>query len=238
MAANKIKYSAKRAVFNRYVGSKLLNIMRAAQPAGIWPSAPSVCISWGAAAADIAESAVKDWQACRRHVKRMSTATDRFYQGRTRLSMQNDADGPDRKMMYTLQEKAVRGAVKRWNISSSESEDVGCSDSDDSCDSLGRIEKEEHLEGTNYSSRRAHLVTEMPIHAFTTCSSGSDGAGHSGAEAAPAAALDVSHSFYIQRLLNGSFAWGTQNLCLKSQYMQQQVNPLYCRRFISAYLQM
>ena len=154
-AANKIKYSAKRAVFNRYVASKLLAIVRVSQPESIWPVASKVCISWGSTAAAIAESAVKDWQTCRRHVKRMNTTTDRFYQGRTRLSMQVDPNSSGRKLVYTVpltsprvsplesrgisalnadgtlkskravSEKAARVAGRSWNISSSDSEGDG-----------------------------------------------------------------------------------------------------------------
>jgi hypothetical protein len=228
-AANKIKYSAKRAVFNRYVGLKLLTIVRASQPESIWPSDPTTCISWGTTAADIAESAVAAWQTCRRHVKRMSTTTDRLYQGRTRLSMRANEQGSGRSMVYTLPEKSARGAeIRSWNISSSESEDGGCSgDSDDSCDSLAGMEKEELLDGTSFSSSRMHLVSELPINAFTSnshgCAAKSDGSACPSPAEAAIEALDLSHAFYIQKQLQAQSRWGSQNLLLKSQWLQRQV---------------
>lgn len=234
-AANKIKYCAKRAVFNRYVGSKLLTIVRASQPESIWPSTSKVCISWGSAAADIAESAAKDWQTCRRHVKRMNTNTDRLYQGRARLSMHKNDQGGGMNLVYTVKEKAERAVGKKhWNISSSESEDDGCpGDSDDSCDSLADIEKEDMLDGTNFSSGRMHLVSELPINAFTpNPATGSETRGyenaadscvHSLPPDAPVEVLDLTNDDYIQKQLQAHFSWGAQNLLLKSKYLERQV---------------
>lgn len=235
-AANKIKYSAKRAVFNRYVALKLLAIVRASQPESIWPSDAATCISWGTTAADIAESAVTAWQTCRRHVKRMSTTTDRLYQGRTRLSMRANEQGSGRSMVYTVPEKSARGAeIRSWNISSSESEDGTCGgESDDSCDSLAGMEKEELLDGTSFLSSRMHLVSELPINAFTSNSSGegythrgcaamSDGCDSPSPPGAAVEVLDLSHAFYIQKQLQAPSRWGSQNLLLKSQWLQWQV---------------
>ena len=267
-AANRIKYSAKRAVFNRYVGSKLLAIVRVSQPESIWPTASTVFISWGSTAADIAESAADDWQTCRRHVKRMNTTTDRMYQGRTRLSMQSDPNGNARTIVYTLpftspkassiesmkisshnadgtlkskramSEKAARGAGRSWNISSSESESEGdVGDSDDSCDSLGDrsgIEQENMLDGTHFCSSRMYMVSELPINAFTSnspCGSSASIGGSSAArghastspQAPPVEALDLSHSYYIEKQLTGKCSWGAENSNLKSEYLQRQV---------------
>jgi hypothetical protein len=234
-AANKIKYSAKRAIFNRYVGSKLLAIVRASQPQSIWPTASNACISWGHTAADIAESAVKDWQASRHHVKHMSTTTERFYQGRTRLSMQNVDKSSHRKMMYSLPDKTSRGPGKSWNISSSEDEtEDGDGDSDDSCDSLAEIEKEEMLDGTKFVSSRMYAVSELPINAFTSkfCarSATSDNFLADPGETA-AEALDLSHAYYIENYLQ-SHSWGSKCLCLKSQYNQRQVRHQNLKPFI------
>jgi hypothetical protein len=219
-AANKIKYSAKRAIFNRYVGSKLLAIVRASQPQSIWPA--HACISWGSTAADIADSAIKDWQASRHHVKHLNTTTERFYQGRTRLSMQNVDKSGHRKMIYSLPDKTSRGSGKSWNISSSESEtEGGNGESDDSCDSLSEIEKAEMLDGTKFLSSRMHAVSELPINAFTSKSPESIGRSDDSANSVPAA-LNLSHAYYIEKYLQ-SHSWGAGNLCLKSQYNQRQV---------------
>lgn len=228
-AANKIKYSAKRAIFNRYVGSKLLAIVRASQPQSIWPTQSNACISWGNTSADIAESAVKDWQASRRHVKRINTTTERFYQGRTRLSMHNDEKGSSsRKMMYNLPDKTTRGPGKSWNISSSDSENEGCdSGSDDSCDSLTAIEKETEVDGTKISSSRMHGISELPINAFTSkCpekNRACDDCAHTCSDEPFANSLDLSHAYYIDKYFQSHHSWGAQSLCLKSQYMQGQV---------------
>jgi hypothetical protein len=239
-AANKIKYSAKRAVFNRYVASKLQTIVRSSQPESIWPSNSTTCISWGATAADIADSAVSDWRMCRRQIKRMTTTTDRLYQGRTRLSMRINDAGSGRNIVYTYPEKtargfAARGTAESWNISSSESEDSSCAgDSDDSCDSLAGIEKEESLDGTSFFSSRMHLVSGLPINAFTSHSCSkiyknhgsatvSDNGGLPSSAEAPVEALDLSHAHYIEQQLQAGCRWGSQNLFLKSQWLQRQV---------------
>ncbi len=255
-AANKIKYSAKRAVFNRYVASKLQTIVRSSQPESIWPSNSTTCISWGTTAADIADSAVSDWKMCRRQIKRMTTTTDRLYQGRTRLSMHVNDEGSGRSMVYTYPGKApgkaaarglaarglaarglaarglaARDAAESWNISSSDSEDSSCaSDSDDSCDSLAGIEKEETLDGTSFSSSRMHIVSGFPINAFTSHASSKICENHGSATASDnvgppysAEALDLSHAHYIEQQLQAGLRWGSQNLFLKSRWLKRQV---------------
>jgi hypothetical protein len=147
---------------------------------------------------------------------------------------ENDQGG--RNMIYTMpeKEKGARTAGKTWNISSSESEDEAAADSDDSCDSLDGIEKEELLDGTRFASSRMHLVSGLPINAFTSNSPGKSSANHGSATdcshgasccrvEAPAAALDLSNVYYIEKQLQARHNWGSENLHLKSQWLQQQV---------------